>query len=416
MASARKKSTYWDTVTDAASIDSWNRTEEPDIPADTEDLVSIESNAGIIDLRSFAKEYPEKLFPLLKNLRPEFQELCIEYYVLDKPQKFLAQTHGEVQTRVWQQLLIIGRAIGALIVLGEHPSAAELHEILASEGVEQTEVGLLSDMIATYDQTRSYAEVAKKVNVPIPVIRKIFRPAIPVLLKSKNLKAAAVGAYLHNLTYQVSLTKAGLSQSSKARLKRVSRFKFDAPAADSAPLISAGKTEKLTAIPWQMLELSSDAQLSRVLELVRKNIRRIAGKQPVQIFAPIKDGVLEFGYLLVRSTSHAAIRQLLRIRGIAELVIRYENDLPGDPVEIPAADIEPRINQLDSKKRPKIPVGAFVRILTGPASGYCGKVTRKNWATVKLPTKRQFQIKLAAGSAEILALPVGQQTFCGQAI
>lgn len=406
--------TYWDAVSDEASIKVWAN-EEDDVPKEDEALLSIETildNSAITDFHIYCRDYPEKIHAMLGRLRPEFQELFIEYYMLGKSQNFLAETHGEIQTRVWQQLRIIEQALGAMIVFPDFPNGIE--EILESAGLEQSEIGSLSAAIRLYNQTRSYAKVAEGLKVPIPTIRKAFRPAMTAMLQSKNLKVCAIGAMLRNLTYQVSLRKDGLSKSSQARLRRVKRLKFDAPETESSPLINWGKVDSLKNVPWLMLELSSDAQLPRVLDVVWRNVKRMFGKNAVQVFAPVSpDGALEFGYVLARSTNERTIRQLLQIRGISEISAIYRDDGTIEKfVEIPAADIEPRLSQVAPEKH-VARVGEFVRVLTGEAKNYCGVVTEKNKLTVLFPTGRTFKISIAPGTTETIDAPKEKQAFWG---
>ena len=106
-------------VTDAASV--WQPTDREE-----EVLLSAEAlpeHSSLIDFKAFARDYSDKLFPLLLKLRPEFQELFIEYYLLEKSQSFIGQVHGQIQTRVWQNLRIIEQSIGSLILLGPTPTA-----------------------------------------------------------------------------------------------------------------------------------------------------------------------------------------------------------------------------------------------------------------------------------------------------
>ena len=64
-------------------------------------LISAETSSdhvGIIDFKSFAKDYPEKLFALLEQLRPDHMEIFIEYYLLEKSQNFLAKAYKMPQS------------------------------------------------------------------------------------------------------------------------------------------------------------------------------------------------------------------------------------------------------------------------------------------------------------------------------
>ena len=163
-------------------------------------------------------------------------------------------------------------------------------------------------MIIAYAKTQSYAEVAAMVHAPVPAIRKIFRPAIAQLSASKDLRTAAVGSYLHNLTHQASLTGAGLSKRCKARTRRVKALRFQAPPTENSPLVSFGRVESLGNTPWYLLEISSEHRMTQLSPVLRAQGKKLFGKKPGQIFAPLNaDGELEFGYLFARSTRRFAL-------------------------------------------------------------------------------------------------------------
>ena len=122
---------YIDYAADAASQASFQRSPESGLLS----AEALPENAALVDFSAFIRDYPDKLFPLLANLRPEFQELFIERYVLHKPQKFVGQCHGFVETRVWQTLRIIEQTIGAFIILGVEPDESVLRPILEIPGV-----------------------------------------------------------------------------------------------------------------------------------------------------------------------------------------------------------------------------------------------------------------------------------------
>lgn len=307
--------TYMEHVTDEASRQNFQQTPEP---SEDETLVSIETipevNAAA-DFSSFAQDYPEKLFPLLNRLRPEFQELFIEYYILGKSQNFLGKTHGYIQTRIWQGLRVIEKAIGALMILGTEPTFIEMRDALLMAGFDQTEYGSLAGLIARYAASHSYTEVAKAVNAPAPAIRKIFRPAIQKLMESSDVKVMAIGAYLRNLTHQSSLKKAGISKQAAARLARMKTQQFSAPPVQNSALMRFGSVEGLKGKSWYMLELSSDERsvyswgvrphnygnqtFNSVLspyQMIEAEIKKIFGKNAVEVFAPLNDqGELLYG-------------------------------------------------------------------------------------------------------------------------
>lgn len=412
---------YWEDATEHASEEVWAREQkraDGEDDRDTESLISAETaldNTAVTNFRVYSRDYPEKIFSLIEKLRPEFQELFIEYYILDKPQNFLAQTHGEIQTRVWQQLRIIEQTICAMIVLPDFPRGVS--DILSAAGLEQTEFGDLSYAIRLYHDTRNYVDVAKILHVPVPAIRKVFRPMIAKMLESDDLAVTAVGAHLRNLTYQVSLSDSGLSKSSASRLRRVRKLKFDAPARETSPLFEHGNTESLNDLPWNMLELSSDAQLPRVMDVIRRDVRRYFGKQPVQVFAPTSaDGTLALGYLLVRSAHQKGIVRLMKIRGISDVAALFgDDDRIVKMIEVPAADIAPRIAGLNAKEsEPR--VGSFVRIITGEAKNYCGTVVSQGHVQVCLPTGRTFEVSINPGSTEVLNIPKEKRAFWGEKI
>ena len=135
---------YMDHVANAASFEAYKRKEEdPRVSAET-----LAASNGMIDFKTFAHDYPDKLMPLLEHLRPEFQELFAEYWLLGKSQSFIGDVHGFIQTRVWQNLRIIEQAIGSLILLGTNANEDILAPILEKVGLEKLARGRLSSMIA----------------------------------------------------------------------------------------------------------------------------------------------------------------------------------------------------------------------------------------------------------------------------
>jgi hypothetical protein len=411
---------YMDHVANAASFDAYNRHEEREnLSAET----SPESNS-MIDFKAFAAEYPEKLMPLLERLRPEFQELFAEYWLLGKSQAFIGRVHGFIQTRTWQNLRIIEQAIGSLILLGTKPDAEIIRPILRKACVEDIGHSSLTEMILVYANTRNYAAVARTFLVPVPAIRKIFRPAIATLLASKDVKAVAVGAYLRSLTHQASLTGAGLSKRCLARNHRVKILRFDAPPAETSPLLSFNRIETLGDTPWNMLEISSEGRMAQIGPTLRSQGKRVFGKKPAQIFAPINaEGELVFGYVFARSANAALTRKLTHIRGIGEMSTVCDDE--GNfihAVEVPHSDVQKLINKHDTPENMRGCAQAqdFVEILTGESKGYCGTVTSMNVITdaltveVKFPTGRKFIVAADVTSVKKLPkTPIKRRAFWG---
>ena len=149
----RGVSSYMDHVANAASFEAFNRREEAEILLSAE---ALPENSSFLSFAAFAKDHPERFFKLVSHLRPEFQELCIEYYVLNKSQSFIGQAHGFIQTRTWQALRIIEQAIGAMILIGAEPRAQLLMTILTNAGLESTEHGSLTKLILLYAEHRNY--------------------------------------------------------------------------------------------------------------------------------------------------------------------------------------------------------------------------------------------------------------------
>ncbi len=378
--------------------------------------------SGLIDFQTFAQEYPEKLFPLVARLRPEFQELFVEYYILSKSQSFIGKVHGQIQTRIWQKLRIIEKNIGAFIILGASPSAVILRPIIEAAGVEKTELGSLTDMIVLYARTQSYAAVAEKFKVPIPAVRKVFRPVIKKLMMDEDVKAVAVGAYLRGLTHQSSLGGTGHSKSYVARLQRIKIQKFDAPPSDKSPLISFGRVDSLQETPWCMLEISSDQRMTQIYPVLCETGKKIFGNLPAQIFAPANEsGELVFGYIFARCKSTSKVRSLTKIRGIMEMSTLCDDEGKFiEAVKVPHSDIKKMMAQYPTPEMPDIRTQDFVEILTGPAAHYCGTVTKINTITdslrveVNFPTGRQFIVTADPSCVKLLPkIPIARRAFWG---
>lgn len=417
-------SSFLDYVANAASFEAFRRN-GPD--SEVESLLSAESrpeNASLGSFSAFAQDHPDKLFPLLQELRPEFQEIFLEYYILRKPQAFIAQTHGFIQTRCWQALRIIEQAVGALILLGFAPTEDTLREILTKAKQETTPYGSLAAMVHLYASSKSYAVVAKTFGAPVPAIRKIFRPAITALLADKNVKAVAVGAYLHNLTYRAALTKAGLSKSYQARMNRIKTRRFVAPPFENSALLSFGAATSLAETPWCMLELSAEATMSEIYPSFREHAKRRFGKHPVQIFAPVDaNGDLTFGYFFARSDAVSIVRTITKLRGVSHISSAGSKtdasgaDFFGHAVTVPHEDMQKMLAEYKAPMTNGLKLDDFVEILTGPASGYWGTVTCVHQHTitvqVQFPSERQFIVSAGKSAVKLADVPVNQRAFWG---
>jgi hypothetical protein len=414
-----------DYVSNAASFEDFNRRkrETPAQLSPESGLLSAEAipeHSSLLDFSTFATDHPEKFLTLLAPLRPEFQEIAIEYYRLHKSQNFVGKTHGFIQTRVWQALRLIEQTIGAFILLGDNPPMSVLRPIISKANLEITPFGSLTALIVAYAASRSYTVVAGTAGAPVPAIRKVFRPAIAALLASTDVKAVAVGAYLRNLTLHASLTGVGLSKSYQARLKRIKTRHFDAPPADDSPLLSFGRVEMLKDMPWCMLEISSAHRMDQISPLLRDQGKHVFKKKPAQIFAPLgADGELKFGYIFARSTSNALVRKLIRIRGISEMsTICNDEGMFVRAVTIPNVEVQRMIG--DHKPAPKcqVRIGDFVEIRTGEAAGYHGIVLKRSAQTVQVqvdfPTGRQFIVTGDASSVNRIMVPREKRAFWGE--
>lgn len=409
---------YHPSTREAASMASYDRAGEGG------ELISAEAlpeHSSLIDFRSFAEEYPEKLFPLLFKLRMEFQELLIEYYLLEKAQSFLAQVHGQIQTRIWQNLRVIEQAVGALIVLGTEPSRETLLPILVGKGIDKTPYGSLTDMILLYAQSQSYVVVAKSVMAPVPSIRKIFRPAMDILIASKNLREAAVGCYLRNLMHHASLRGSGLSRSYLSRIRRVKHRVFIAPPTDNSPLLSFGRVESLDGAPWCMFETSSEHRITQIMPVLRAHGTKMFKKKPAQIFAPIDaDGNLAMGYIFARTASLTLTRSLTHVRGISAMSAVFDDQ--GSfvrPVTISNEEVQAMMKSRAVETPVEVKPGDFVEILTGETARYCGSVAdvledSTVVVTVDFPTGRQFTVKADPTAVNLLQrVPQDRRAFWG---
>lgn len=414
--------TYWSHVSDAASMEVYKRqgSEEPEDDVSLLSAETVLENASLLGIRSYVREFPEKIFPLIYKLREEFQELFIEYYVLGKGQVFLASVHGQIQTRIWQNLRIIEQAIGSLIILGAEPSANVLRPILTAAGLEETEFGSLTAMILLYAKSQSYALVAKAVNAPVPAIRKIFRPAIAQLLAAKDVKSAAVGSYLRSLTHQASLTGKGLSKKCIERTKRINKH-FTAPPAQNSPLINFNNPALLKDTPWCMFEINSDHLMDHILPAFYTTGKRIFGKKPAQIFAPLtKSGDLQYGYIFARTNPPSGTKPITKIPGISEMAAIYDDEgLLKSVVTVPDADVQKLIAQQLIPAPDSVKVGDFVQIKTGPAARYCGEITsvheNGDWRIeVSFPTGRHFTVSADPTAIKLLKVPAERRKFWGE--
>ena len=410
---------YFDRISNSASVAGYHETGEIEQP-----LISAETmpeSGALIDFKSFAQEYPDKLLRLLYHLRPEFRELFIEYYLLSKNQIWLGKVHGQIQTRIWQNLRVIEQAVGAAIVFGTtDPSPAQIRPILESVGLENTPYGPLTGMIWIYGNTRSYAKVAKEFKVPTPTIRKIFRPAIEKLLNQRDLKATALGAFLRNLTHQASLTKNGFSKSYEARLKRIAKQVFEAPEPEDTALICSGKVESLGDMPWKMFEISPEYKVDRVFAAIRKAKNQVFHEKAGQVFAPVNaEGELKLGYFFARGNNRFLTAAMTRLRGVCEVSSLYDDQGKfKKEVTIPHMEVQAMIDARSTQSSTRVKVGEFVEVLTGDASRYCGTVRTITKISIHVeinfPSGRKFLIHAQPSSVKSFGdVPKEQRGFWG---
>jgi hypothetical protein len=407
---------YIDHVVDAASVASFHR-------GDNNGLLSAEAipeNSSLLDFKTFAHDYPERLFPLLEQLRPEMMEIFVEYYLLGKSQSFLAQCRAQIQTRIWQSLRIVEQAVGALIVLGANPDRSVLLPIISGASLEPTPFGSLTNLVLLYAKTHSYKMVAREVGAPVPMIRKIFRPAIAALIKSRNLNTAAVGCYIRSLIHQASLTGTGLSKSCLARMRRVKHMHFDAPPSDSEMLMSFGNVASLKETPWSMFEISSEHRMNQIFPNMRKHGVRTLSKKAAQIFAPMDaNDELEFGYILARASTPGLTRSLTRIRGISEMAALYSDDgSVRSVITVPHADVAKLIKSHSKQKTSHARMGDFVEILTGEANHYCGEVVQAEGSdlvvSINFPSGRRFTVTADISAVKLLNVSPNHRAFWGK--
>lgn len=410
---------YWSHVSDAASMEAYKRN---DVESDTP-LLSAETlveNTNLLSIGAFVRDFPEKVFPLIYRLRPEFQELFVEYYVLGKGQAFLSSIHGQNQPHICVALQIIEKAIGALIILGQEPDAEIIRPALVRNNLEDTEYGSLTSMIVTYASTQSYSAVAKTVNAPVSAIRKIFRPAIEKLLKAKDIKSISVGSYLHSFTHEASLKGSGLSKNCTSRAKKIHKH-FIAPPAQESPLMNFGNIALLKDTPWCMFEIDSDHLIDHVLPALYESGTRIFTKKAGQIFAPLtKAGQLQYGYIFARSASLHTTRALSKTKGLTEASATYDDEgLLKRVITVPHSDVQSLIEQQQLPAPEVVKIGDFVQIKTGEASKYCGIVTeiRKSGdAKIKIYFKsgRRFTVIADATAMKVLKVPAERRAFWGE--
>jgi hypothetical protein len=160
--------------------------------------------------------------------------------------------------------------------------------------------------------------------------------------------------------------------------------------------------------------------MAQIMPTLREQGKKIFGKKPAQIFAPLNaDGELIYGYLFARSVTTSLTRKLTRIRGIGEMSTVVDDD--GNflhAVEVPHCDV---LQMMGGHNPPTVVqgrVGNYVEILTGPAARYCGTITKVDGdgliVQVNFPTGRCFLVRADVTSVKPLPLtPAPKRTFWG---
>jgi hypothetical protein len=208
---------YWNIVSDKASQSLYIRStttldrliaEEEGTQADPDAaLFSFETNPDnhSTSMLSFAHEHTSRFLALLTILDPEYQEMCVGYYLLGKTEEQLGRIYGRSQSVTGYEIKACITNLAMSAALGE-PTRDNLRTILDGCQMEtmviQDKTVSLSHLLYLFIQTRSFKDVADVFRIHRPHIRRLLPVVAERLTNSKNVKEAALGHLINRVLYR----------------------------------------------------------------------------------------------------------------------------------------------------------------------------------------------------------------------
>jgi hypothetical protein len=209
-------------------------------------LVSAETTGeGATDFETYVKENFESFLRTVRKLSFTDQQVLLEYYLLNIPQKALAVFGKTTQTYKSSEIRNAVKRFCALILFGE-PSEERIRKILTRCGHERVTFNLdrahdmyltdgkvfsehmsdrtqefsMSELIARYRETRSFFKVAYRKKIYRPQIRRAFNDLVTKLEGTQEQEAQALSTYLYGMIFKANKFGGGPTPREAAKWSR----------------------------------------------------------------------------------------------------------------------------------------------------------------------------------------------------
>ena len=181
------------------------------------------------DILTYVQENFSEFVQTLRFLSKEDQELLLSYYILSKTQNTLALIHKSTQTVCSFRIRQAVKRIGTFMMLGA-PTEEVMAKVFKDASIEEVlptnskgEQVKLSQVVAMYEKTRSFQQVADTFGLHRPDIRRAMSRAAKQLNDSKDPQEIALGAFVHGLIDKASASGQGYSKRKLSKLCHIYR-------------------------------------------------------------------------------------------------------------------------------------------------------------------------------------------------
>lgn len=200
---------YWAKVCDARANDA-----NVDDMRQGKVLISAETQQEFSeqDIGPFIHGHFDLFLKYLRYLQPSDQELLMSYYLVKATQEVLTHTgFTETQTALSRKIRHAVRSLCLFMIFGGPPTESQIATILTDANQEHVELGArqswhtepdlpvkakISEIIAIYVETGDFADVAFRLKIHRPALRRALGYARDALLESQIASHRALGSWL----------------------------------------------------------------------------------------------------------------------------------------------------------------------------------------------------------------------------
>jgi hypothetical protein len=201
-----------------------------------EALISLECQENGDDggIASFIAAAPNRFMFFVSRLAVREQDFLLAYYLLNREQNSLSDTHLTTQTCASSVIRAALKVMCAFIIFGgADPSVTQLRAILEPEGLEvpdltgftkpEGRVHSTSSLFREYCVSGSFAAVGRKNKIHRPELRRLFRRVAETLERSARPASLALAAYIRMKIEQKSVLGVGDNQALRSKQRNVRR-------------------------------------------------------------------------------------------------------------------------------------------------------------------------------------------------